>query len=411
MTPNDRRTFLKGATSAAAAIAFQPTLSATPRRLQGPIRVGIVGAGRQGRALMGELGKFEDITLAAVCDSDERRLSGAKRRAPGATLYSSHEQMLNEEKQLDAVLVATPTHLHRQLCEDSLSAGKHVYCEAPLAHTLADAKAIARAARAASTKFQTGMAGRANPVYSLARSFVRTGAIRDTLSMRSQYKKKTSWRTPSSDPARDKFLNWRMDPKVSLGLVGEIGTHQFDVLHWFTGQYPTSVRGHGEVLAWKDGREVPDTVHCEFTFPGGVRSQWDGCLGTSFEGEYSLISGTMGSVKLAGTHAWMFKEADATTFEWEVYATRQQFHQDEGIILIADATQLAAQGKLKEGIGLPHPPLYYALERFFLSLSEDEDLCCSAEEGLRAVAVAIRASDAIASGNEVAIPPSDFNID
>ena len=411
MTTPDRRSFLKGAAGAAAAFAFQPDLSAAPRAFRAPLRVGLIGAGRQGRVILGELGKFENVTLAAVCDSDARRLSGARRRAPDAALYASHKEMLESEAQLDAVVIATPTHQHRALCEDALEAGKHVYCEAPLAHTLEDAKAIARAARAASGKFQTGMAGRANPVYSLARSFVRTGAIRDTLSMRGQFKKKTSWRTPSSDPARDKFLNWRLDPSVSLGLVGELGTHHFDVLHWFTGQYPTSVRGTGEVLAWKDGREVADTVHCEFQFPGGVRSHWEACLGTSFEGEYSLLAGAMGTVKLAGTHAWMFKEADSTTFEWEVYATRQQFHQDEGIILIADATQLAAQGKLKEGIGLPHPPLYYALENFLLAAGEEGEVCCSAEEGLRAAAVAIRAAEAIRTGEEVSIPEQDFRLE
>lgn len=411
MTSSDRRSFLKGAAGAAAAFAFQPDLSATPRSLSAPLRVGLIGAGRQGRKIMGELGKFEDVTLAAVCDSDARRLSGAKRRAPQATLYSEHKAMLESAGQLDAVFIATPTHQHRSLCEDALDAGKHVYCEAPLAHTLEDAKAIARAARAASGKFQTGMAGRSNPVYSLARSFVRTGAIRDTLSLRSQFKKKTSWRTPTSDPARDKFLNWRLDPSISLGLVGEVGTHHFDTLHWFTGQYPTSVRGTGEILAWKDGREVADTVHCEFQFPGGVRSQWEASLGTSFEGEYSLLAGTMGTVKLAGTHAWMFKEADATTFEWEVYATRQQFHQDEGIILIAGATELAAQGKLKEGIGLPHPPLYYAMENFLVAVGEDSEPCCSAEEGLRAAAVAIRAAEAIRTGTEVAIPEKDFSLE
>jgi predicted dehydrogenase len=119
----------------------------------------------------------------------------------------------------------------------------------------------------------------------------------------------------------------------------------------------------------------------------------------------------MGTVKLAGTHAWMFKEADATTFEWEVYATRQQFHQDEGIILIAGATELAAQGKLKEGIGLPHPPLYYALENFLLAAGEEGEPCCSAEEGLRATAVAIRAAEAVRTGAEVAIPETDFSLE
>ena len=110
--------------------------------------MGLIGAGRQGRVILGELGKFENVTLAAVCDSDARRLSGARRRAPDAALYASHKEMLESEAQLDAVVIATPTHQHRALCEDALEAGKHVYCEAPLAHTLEDAKAKIRRAHA-----------------------------------------------------------------------------------------------------------------------------------------------------------------------------------------------------------------------------------------------------------------------
>ena len=56
-----------------------------------------------------------------------------------------------------------------------------------------------------------------------------------------------------------------------MGLIGEFGTQQFDVVHWFVRQYPVSVRASGAVLAWKDGREEPDTVNCEFTFADGQR--------------------------------------------------------------------------------------------------------------------------------------------
>ncbi|MEE8469412.1 MAG: Gfo/Idh/MocA family oxidoreductase [Planctomycetota bacterium] len=411
MNPRDRRTFLKGAAGAAAVIALQPEgLAAAPPRLSAPLRMGLVGTGRQGRAILGELAKFEDVQLIAICDSDARRLQGAKRRAPQAASFDSHERMLDEAQGLDAVVVATPSHQHKAVTLDAISAGVHVYCEGPLASTMADARAIARAARGSQAVFQTGMQGRSNPVYGLARSFARTGAIRDIIGMRAQHHRKISWRTPSQDPARDKFLNWRLDPEISLGLIGEIGVHQFDVLHWFTGQYPTAVRATGAVLAWKDGRSEPDTVRCNLTFPGGVHLDWDATLGNSYGGQYEVLNGTMGSMKLAWTHGWMFKEADATTFEWEVYATRQQFHKDEGIILIADATKLAAQGKLKEGIGLPHPPLYYALEEFVLSISEGTKIACSAEEGVRATAVAVRARQAMWSGEEVAITEADLEV-
>lgn len=410
MSPSDRRSFLRGAAGAAAAFALQPELLAAPRRLSAPVRVGLVGAGRQGRDVLGELAKFEDVTVTAICDDDDRRLRGATRRAPDAAAFASHAEMLSKAE-LDAVFVATPTHVHRQIAIDALAAEKHVYCEAPLASTLEDARAIARAASASQKVFQTGMQGRANPVYALARSFAATGAIRDVIAMRAQFHRKTSWRTPSPDPERELLLNWRLDPAVSLGLIGEIGTHQFDVLHWFVGQYPEAVRATGRVAAWKDGREEHDTVHCALRFPGGARLDWDATLGNSYEGQYELLLGTMGAIKLAWSHAWMFKEADAPTQGWEVYANRQQFHNDEGITLIAGATKLAEQGKLKEGVGLPHPSLYYALEAFLGSVTEGEPVVCSAAEGLRALAVAVRAREALASGEEVAITKDDLQVE
>ena len=71
-----------------------------------------------------------------------------------------------------------------------------------------------------------------------------------------------------------------------------------------------------------------------------------------------MFCGSNASIKLAWTAGWMFKEADAPTQGWEVYANRQQYFNDEGITLIADATKLASQGKLKEGIGLQNDSIY-----------------------------------------------------
>ena len=100
----------------------------------------------------------------------------------------------------------------------------------------------------------------------------------------------------------------------------------------------------------------------------------------------------------------MFKEADAPTQGWEVYANRQQILNDVGITLIADATQLASQGKLKDGVGLPYSSLYYGLSDFIKSVVDGKAVATSAEEGMRTAIVSILTNQAIASGSEVAIP-------
>jgi hypothetical protein len=99
----------------------------------------------------------------------------------------------------------------------------------------------------------------------------------------------------------------------------------------------------------------------------------------------------------------MFKESDAATQGWEVYATRQQFGGDEGIVLIADATQLAAQGLLKEGVGLEHPPLYYAIADFFKSIDEKAPVAATAEEGVTSTVAGIAAHNAVTTAQLVNI--------
>ncbi len=407
MSDVDRRTFLARSAGLGAGIALTPMLSTTMGRMLAPVRVGVIGCGRQGRAIIAELASFEGVTLGAICDSEPRRLNAGKRRAPDAKTYADHRAMLDAGG-LDAVFVATPTHLHRAVASDALGAGLHVYCEAPLAHTPEDAKAIAAAARASNSVFQSGFLARANPVYQLARTFFVSDAVRTLAAMDATRARKTTWRTPARDPETEKRLNWRLNPEVTTGLAGEWGSHQFDVFHWYTGRYPERISGFGSIRLHDDGRKVHDTISATLAFPSGAALTYNATLANSYEGMHELFRGENAAIKLAWSHGWMFKEADAPTQGWEVYANRQQFHNDEGITLIAGATKLAEQGKLKEGIGLPHTPLWYGVESFLKSITEGAEVTCSAEEGVRSTIVGIKAHEAITMGRTVEIDPAEL---
>lgn len=409
MPSTSRRDFLVSTAGLVAAAALVPSRAhASPRlNLHAPASVALIGVGRHGRALIGELQKLADqqVTIAALCDTDPARLDGGLRRAPGAKGYADYRELL--DKHPDAlVIIATPTHLHRAIALDAIQAGRHVFCEAPLAHTLEDTRAIVAAARSSRAVFQPGLYARSNPVYQLARTFFRSDSVRDLISMRAQHHQKSTWRTPASDPAREREINWQLDPELSLGLAGEIGVHQLDVFHWYLSAYPTSVRAGGSIRLHNDGRTVHDTIHADLAFDSGAILQYHATLANSFEGRHEVLHGSNASIKLAWTHGWMFKEADAPTQGWEVYANRQQFHNDEGITLIADATKLAAQGKLKEGIGLPHSAAYYALADFIKAAAANTPPACTADEGGRATIVAILAAQAVRSGNPTPIDPA-----
>jgi len=408
MAELDRRSFLAQAAGGLAAASIVPSLA--PARALGfrePLRIGVVGIGRQGRLILGELSKFEEIRVVGVCDPDERRARSGERRARGSQAFGSLEEMLEALPEVEAIIVATPTHLHREPVERAIEAGKHVYCEAPLAHTLDECAAIVRSGRSARGVVAGGLQGRSNPIYQLARTFFESDAVRDLATMRAQHNDKRTWVTPARDPERWKRLNWRLDPEVSLGLAGEWGTHQFDVFHWYTSRYPVRVTGRGSIRVHDDGREIDDTISCMLEFDAGEVLSYQATLGNSYEGTHEVFFGSNAAIKLAWTHGWMFKEADAPTQGWEVYANRQQFHNDEGITLIADATKLASQGKLQEGVGLPHKPVYYALEDWFAAIADGSRPACTIAEAARATAVGIAAHRATRRGGSVEVEMPD----
>ncbi len=407
MTP-DRRTFLTQSLGALAGASLLPILPMERARdsLRHPRRrvgIGLIGAGRQGRAILDELLRL-DVEVMAVCDVIESRARSGAERAGGARAYTDHRTLLGTEGEVEAIIVATPTHLHREPATDALSAGRHVYCEAPLSSTLEDARALAEAAAASDRVFQSGFLARSNPIYQRARLLVRTDSLRDTVALYAQHNRKTTWRFPAPEGVSERQVNWRLEPAVTSGLPGELGSHAFDVMAWMRGRSPDRIGGTGTIRLHRDGREVPDTVHVQMVWDDGVPLHYQATLANSHGGEHEIIHGTEGAVRLAGTSGWMFKENDAAQQGWEVYATVQNFYNEDGIVLVADATQLAAQGRLQDGAALENPPLYYGLRDWLLSLTEGTPPVCSAEDGLRSTALGILAHEATMSGESVVVP-------
>jgi predicted dehydrogenase len=404
----DRRTFVAQTAGALISVALLPEFAfAAPARRGAARRIALIGCGRHGRLILDELQKLDAVEVAAVCDPVASRVQAGLDRAAGATGFADHRALLASGSGIEAVIVATPTHLHRAIVVDSLGAGMHVFCEAPLAATVADCRAIVAAAEAAAANgviFQGGLYARSNPLYRRAWSLARTDSVRDVVSMHAQHHRKTSWRFPAPERGLERATNWRLDPDVSIGLPGELGTHQFDVASWFRGRPPRRVSGSGTTRLHHDGRDIPDTVALSLDWDDGVVMQYQATLANSHGGEFEVIHGTHAALRLAGTHGWMFKEADAATQGWEVYATRQQFQGEDGIVLAADATQLAAQGRLGAGAGLEHPPLYYALADFVRSFAEGADVSCTAVDAATSTIVGIAAHQAVTSAAPIDIP-------
>lgn len=402
-----RRDFLFQAAGGLAAVALTPDLldlagrsAALPRGA--PLGIAVVGTGERGRDALDALATIPAAQVVAICDEDPGRLKGGERRAPGAQAFTSVAEMLDNAFGLQAVVVCTPTHRHLEVARAVLDSGRHLYCETPLAHTAEDARALAAAATAAAGRVcAAGFTSRANPLATRTRGVTQSDAVGALLSAHVHVHQRNSWRQAAPDPSWEAKRNWRLDPAHGIGLPGELGAHWLDYLLLATRLQPRSIRARGGVLAWRDGRAVADTATIEIACAGDVQWTLDLTLGNSYGGEQALVHGAHGTVRMAETHGWLYKESDSPTQGWEVYATRESHHRDQGLVLLANATKLAEQDKLKEGIGLPHAPLWYALDDFVAACASGAQPACSIADALPATELALAAARALQTGVEV----------
>jgi len=335
-----------------------------------PVNFGVVGLGNWGREILNTLARLPNAPVVAVCDHYPVSLRRGAELTPKAQKYDDYRKLL-EQPDVQAVVVATPSHLHRDVVLAALGAGKHVYCEAPLAATIEDARTIAAAAKAAVKQvFQAGLQLRSEPQRLFLLPFIRSGATGNTVKARTQWHKKTSWRFTSINPEREKAINWRLSNESSPGLIGEIGIHQVDDMSVFLNAHPVSVTGFSSIMNWKDGRDVPDTVQAVFEYPGGVRLTCDYSLANSFDADYEVLYGTDAAVMLRENKAWLFKEVDSALLGWEVYARKDVFYKETGIALVADATKSTPKPEGVEEPPYTNTPLSFALEAFINNASE-----------------------------------------
>ncbi len=417
-----RRGFL--ATSASSAAMILATHSAVEVAAQAqkptdaptgpPVNCAVIGLGKQGRDLLAALSRVPGVTVTGICDTYQPFLNRSKDAAPKATPASDYRQVL-ERKDVSGIFIATPTDRHRDIAVAALQAGKHVYCEAPLAHTVEDARGIALAAKTAPKQvFQVGQQFRSNPQHNHVWKFVRGAVVGRPACARAQWHKKVSWRATAPTPDREREMNWRLRRETSPGLPGEVGIHSIDTMNWFLRSAPVSVAAFGGNVLYQDGRTVPDTVQCVFEYPGGVRFMQDITLANSFDGSYELLMGDMGAVLLRGERAWLFKEADAPLEGWEVYARREPVGDETGIALVADATKILALGKVPGKDGSTLDPgkdaLYYSVEAFANCIRQNKPAACGPMEGLQAAVTALKAHEASLTGAKIVFDKKWFEL-
>lgn len=185
------------------------------------VRVCIVGAGRTGQVHGANLAfRISMAEVAAIVDSNMEAARNLASLLGGVNCYESLTSAIKKED-FDAVFITTPTFTHHPLTIEAAEAGKHVFCEKPMALTLKEADEMISAARRNSVKLQIGFMRRFDPEFRKAKSLIEEGAIGKPVLI------KSVGRGPGLPP------KWALDPKTGLGMVAEVNSHDFDTLRWF----------------------------------------------------------------------------------------------------------------------------------------------------------------------------------
>lgn len=300
---SSRRNFIRKAAAGVAGMALAPEIinaSGNNRVEQmsrtgsdqpaDTIRLALIGAGGMGLADANTAITVPGVKLVAVCDLYDGRLADAK-KIYGNDIFTTRDyKEILQRKDIDAVIVATPDHWHKDISVDAMNAGKAVYCEKPMVHDVTEGAAVVEAQNRNKVVFQVGSQGLSSLGNEKAKELLAAGAIgqlnyaegfwaRNSPEGAWQYRipedgndKTVDWKRflnkyPQMPFDAKRFFRWRCYKDYGTGVSGDLFVHLFSSLHFITNSKgPQKVMAMGGLRYWKDGREVPDVLMGMFDY-------------------------------------------------------------------------------------------------------------------------------------------------
>ena len=242
------------------------------------VSFGIIGTGGRGSYVGTHMTHDPRTRLVAICDIYPDKIDKAKTDIPGADkarVYRDHKELL-AQRDIDAVLIATPVFLHPVHFEAAVNARKHIYCEKPAGADVAGVKRLLAAAERAdkAKTMQFGFQQRFSPEYRAALKIMRSGKV-GQLSMMESYwvlggVPPKGFKSPYP-PEQDKIRHWGLWMETSGGVIVEQDCHGVDVLNWFADAHPVKAIGAGG-LRYKTfhGDSDSDHHHITYYYPNDV---------------------------------------------------------------------------------------------------------------------------------------------
>ncbi|MBN1420523.1 MAG: Gfo/Idh/MocA family oxidoreductase [Planctomycetes bacterium] len=290
---NRRAWLARAAAGAGAALAGRILAARSPEGANDRIALGSIGVAGRGRALLKDFMSHQDVAIGAVCDVYETHLRAAVKQAGDGTQGFKDYRRLLDRRDIDAVVIATPTHWHAIPAIHACQAGKDVYVEKPLAHNIAEGRAIVRAARAAKRVTQMGIQIHASENYRRVVEIVRSGILGKIAVVRTWLVQNETpdgigrpsdadppadldwdmWLGPAPDaaynPARFSGGKFRYFWDYGGGWPTAMGPHIVDLPVWALElEAPDAVAACGGKHVLRDLSETPDTLEAVYDLPG-----------------------------------------------------------------------------------------------------------------------------------------------
>jgi predicted dehydrogenase len=329
-----RRAFLGRSAAAGLAAVAAPAVFSRAGQVLGAndrIVMGIIGSGGRGRNVM-KTHQAQGVEFAAVSDIYKPNLyEGLKLAGEKAQAYSDYRKLL-EVKDLNAVLIGTPEHWHGPMLLDALAAGKDVYLEKPMSHSIEEGVSMVKAVRGTDRIVQIGMQRRSTPSVIAARELIpECGEI---------YLVKAYWNWDWSKPLNNspineeidwkaflgpapwrqfepqRFRHWRYFWDYSGGNCTDQGTHLMDVVQWFMGSgAPRAAVCYGSVYAMT-GAETPDVFSAVFEYPKFMAT-WTLCYTNTMDNGWNIqFCGRKATLWLDNEGARLFaSQSTGTTYK------------------------------------------------------------------------------------------------
>jgi predicted dehydrogenase len=286
------------------------------------VRVGMIGVGGRGQELLKQILQVPNAQLVAIADIYSRRRDEAKQMAPGIQTLDDHRQLL-DRSDIDAVIVASPLHIHARHFLDTLSAGKDLYCEKTMTWSISEAEQCLAAAKTSNRVIQIGLQHESSGALADTRTWMKDGLVGKVTQVESWMSRNTphgkgQWvhPTPSDctpgnvnwgaflngrpDQPFDayKFINWRLFWEFSGGNVTENMVHQIAwIMSALNLPVPSAAYMSGGVFSEKDVRQVPDTIAVTLDFPNDLVVTWQSTFSNSLYGLGERLLGSDGTIE------------------------------------------------------------------------------------------------------------------